>query len=238
MNKKFNTLLFQKFPRIIILKSYFRILTFSYICSAMLFSDTYLTIQTTSEAIFRDRASKFIGIAVPVTTEAEMKQALEVVRKKYFDATHHCYAFRLGPDKTMYRSNDDGEPSGTAGRPILGQIQSKDLTNLLVVVVRYYGGTKLGVPGLINAYKTAAKEALDAANIIEKTVQDIYEVSFRYKQMNDVMRILKDEHLTQLSHQFDSDCVIKFSVRKQHSPRIADLLSKLKDVTVNFITTV
>jgi uncharacterized YigZ family protein len=204
----------------------------------MLFTDTYLTIQTTSEAIFRDRASKFIGIAVPVNTEAEMKQALDDIRKKYFDATHHCYAFRLGADKTVFRSNDDGEPSGTAGRPILGQIQSKDLTNLLVVVVRYYGGTKLGVPGLINAYKTAAKEALEANSLVEKTVQDIYEVFFPYTQMNDVMRILKDEYLTQLSHQFDTDCIIKFSVRQQHSPHIADLLSNLKDVKVNFITTV
>ena len=204
----------------------------------MLFTDTYLTIQNTSEGIFRDRASKFIGIAVPVCTEAEMKQALDDIRKKYFDATHHCYAFRLGADKTVFRSNDDGEPSGTAGRPILGQIQSKDLTNLLVVVVRYYGGTKLGVPGLINAYKTAAKEALDAAKIIEKTVQDIYEVFFRYEQMNDVMRILKDEHVSQLSHQFDTECIIKFSVRQQHVGRIVDMLGKLTDIKVNFVATV
>jgi uncharacterized YigZ family protein len=204
----------------------------------MLFTDTYLTIQSTSEGIFRDRASKFIGIAVPVTTEAEMKEALESLRKKYFDATHHCYAFRLGADKTVFRSNDDGEPSGTAGRPILGQIQSKDLTNILVVVVRYYGGTKLGVPGLINAYKTAAKEALDAAVIIEKTVQDIFEVFFKYEQMNDVMRILKDEHVSQLSQQFDSDCIIKFSVRQQQSGHIADGLAKIIEVKVNFITSV
>jgi uncharacterized YigZ family protein len=204
----------------------------------MLFSDTYLTVQKTSEGIFRDRASKFIGIVIPVTTEAEMKQALDGIRKKYFDATHHCYAFRLGADKTMFRSNDDGEPSGTAGRPILGQIQSKDLTNVLVVVVRYYGGTKLGVPGLINAYKTAAKEALEANTIIEKTVQDVYEVFFNYEHMNDVMRVLKDEHVTQLSHEFDTNCNIKFSVRQQHSGRIADILAKLKDVTVNFILTV
>jgi len=204
----------------------------------MLFTDTYLTIDRTSESTFRDRSSKFIGIAVPVSGEAEMKQALDVIKKKYFDATHHCYAFRLGADKTMFRSNDDGEPSGTAGRPILGQIQSKDLTNVLVVVVRYYGGTKLGVPGLINAYKTAAKEALEANTFVEKTVQDIYEVYFDYLQMNDVMRVLKDEHVTQLSHQFDTDCSIKFSVRQQHSGRIADVLSKLKDVKVTFVATV
>ena len=204
----------------------------------MLFTDTYLTIQITSEAIFRDRASKFIGIAVPVASEAEMKLALDAIRKKYFDATHHCYAFRLGADKSVFRSNDDGEPSGTAGRPILGQIQSKDLTNLLVVVVRYYGGTKLGVPGLINAYKTAAREALESNTIIEKTVQDVYEVFFNYNHMNDVMRVLKDEHVTQLSHQFDTDCVIKFSVRQQQAGRIADMLVKLKEVKVNFVATV
>ena len=204
----------------------------------MLFTDTYLTISQTSEGIFRDRASKFLGIAVPVTTEAEMKQALDVIRKKYFDATHHCYAFRLGADKTVFRSNDDGEPSGTAGRPILGQIQSKDLTNLLVVVVRYYGGTKLGVPGLINAYKTAAREALEANSIVEKTVQDIYEVFFKYDHMNDVMRVLKDEQVTQLSHQFDTQCVIRFSVRQQLAGRIADMLGKLKEVKVNFVATV
>jgi uncharacterized YigZ family protein len=204
----------------------------------MLFNDTYLTILTTSEAIFRDRGSKFIGIAVPVVSEAEMKQVLDGIRKKYFDATHHCYAFRLGADKTMFRSNDDGEPSGTAGRPILGQIQSKDLTNLLVVVVRYYGGTKLGVPGLINAYKTAAREALEANSIVEKTVQDVYEVFFAYAQMNDVMRVLKDEHITQLSQQFNIDCVIKFCVRQQHAGRIADVLAKLKEVKVNFVATI
>ncbi len=203
----------------------------------MLFTDTYLTISKTSESIFRDRASKFIGIAVPVRNEQEMKQALDVIKKKYFDATHHCYAFRLGADKTMFRSNDDGEPSGSAGRPILGQIQSKDLTNLLVVVVRYYGGTKLGVPGLINAYKTAAKEALEANTFVEKTVQDVYDVFFKYEQMNDVMRVLKDENVNQIAHQFDTDCVIKFSVRQQHVARITDVLAKIKDVKVRYVET-
>jgi len=203
----------------------------------MLFTDTYLTVAKTSESIFRDRASKFIGIAVPVSSEAEMKLALDGIRKKYFDATHHCYAFRLGADKTIFRSNDDGEPSGSAGRPILGQIQSKDLTNVLVVVVRYYGGTKLGVPGLINAYKTAAREAIEANSIVEKTVQDVYEVFFSYAQMNDVMRVLKDEHVSQLSHQFDTDCIIRFSVRQQHANRIADMLGKMKDIKVKFVET-
>jgi uncharacterized YigZ family protein len=200
----------------------------------MLFTDTYYSILAPSESVFRDRSSRFISIAMPVSSEQEIKQAMDAIKKKYFDATHHCYAFRLGADKSIFRSNDDGEPSGTAGRPILGQIQSKDLTNVLVVVVRYYGGTKLGVPGLINAYKTAAKDALAAAKIVEKTVQDVYDAEFDYLQMNDVMRVLKDEHVKQLSQNFDTHCSIRFSVRQQHSARIADLLSKIKEVKVKF----
>jgi len=204
----------------------------------LLFDDTYLTIETTSESIFRDRASKFIGMAIPVNNEQEMKQELEKIRKKYFDATHHCYAFRLGSDKTVFRFNDDGEPSGTAGRPIFGQIQSKDVTNVLVVVVRYYGGTKLGVPGLINAYKTAAKEAIESNRIVEKTVNDVYEVLFTYEQMNDVMRILKDDSVTQLAQTFDNDCRIEFSVRKLLAGKIYEKLALIKDVNVTYLRTV
>ncbi|HNW88401.1 MAG TPA: YigZ family protein [Bacteroidales bacterium] len=203
----------------------------------MLFEDTYFTIASTSESVFRDRSSRFIGLAVPVSNEQEMKLELEKIKKKYFDATHHCYAFRLGFDKTVFRFSDDGEPSGTSGRPIFGQIQSKDLTNVLVVVVRYYGGTKLGVPGLINAYKTAAKEALENNTIVEKTVNDVYEVLFTYEQMNDVMRILKDENIKQLSQNFDLNCKIEFSVRKLFAGKIYEKLSLIKGVTVNFIRT-
>ena len=204
----------------------------------MLFTDTYLTIAKPSEAIFRDRASKFIGIAMPVSSEQEMKQALEAIKKKYFDATHHCYAFRLGFDKTAFRFNDDGEPSGTAGRPIFGQIQSKDVTNVLIVVVRYYGGTKLGVSGLINAYKTAAKDALEANTIIERTVNDVYEVFFDYAQMNDVMRILKDENVEQCAHVFDTECRIEFRVRKLYTERITGMFTHLKDVRLTYINTI
>lgn len=203
----------------------------------MLFEDTYYTIASTSESVFRDRSSRFIGLAVPVSNEQEMKTELEKIKKKYFDATHHCYAFRLGFDKTVFRFSDDGEPSGTSGRPIFGQIQSKDLTNVLVVVVRYYGGTKLGVPGLINAYKTAAKEALENNTIIEKTVNDVYEVLFTYEQMNDVMRILKDDHIKQLSQNFDLNCKIEFSVRKLYAGKIYEKLGLIKGVTVNFLRT-
>ncbi len=204
----------------------------------MLFEDTFFTVANVSEGVFRDRGSRFIGVAVPVGNETEMKQELEQLRKKYFDATHHCYAFRLGYDKSVYRFNDDGEPSGTAGRPIYGQILSKDLTNVLVVVVRYYGGTKLGVPGLINAYKTAAKDALDNNRIIEKTVNDVYMVVFSYEQMNDVMRILKDDHIKQLSQSFDNECAIEFSVRKLYSGKTYEKLSLLKGVEVTFLRTV
>jgi len=203
----------------------------------MLFEDTYLTITEPSESVFRDRSSRFIGLAVPVGNEAEMKQELEQIRKKYFDATHHCYAFRLSFDKSVYRFSDDGEPSGTAGRPIFGQIQAKDLTNILVVVVRYYGGTKLGVSGLINAYKTAAKEALEHNRIVERTVNDVYEVLFTYEQMNDVMRVLKDDDIKQLSQNFDLKCRIEFSIRKLHAGKVYEKLTHIRGVTVSFLRT-
>lgn len=203
----------------------------------MLFTDTYKTITNRSLGTFRDRASKFIGIAVPVINEDEVKEHLAIIKKEYFDATHHCYAYQLGFDKSAYRINDDGEPSGTAGRPIFGQIQSKDLTNILIVVIRYYGGTKLGVSGLINAYKTAAKEALESANIIEKTIKDVYELGFAYDKMNDVMKVLKDENVEQHFHHFELDCKIVFSVRKSESDKIYETFSKMKDTTLKFVRT-
>ena len=203
----------------------------------MLFTDTYKTIKSRSQATFRDRASKFIAIAAPVSTEDEVKEFLTSIKKEYFDATHHCYAYQLGFDKSAYRINDDGEPSGTAGRPIFGQIQSKDLTNVIVVVIRYYGGTKLGVSGLINAYKTATKEALDTAEIIEKTVKDVYELCFIYDRMNDVMKVLKDENADQQYHHFELDCKIVFSVRKSDSDKIYETFGKMKDVLLKYLRT-
>ena len=203
----------------------------------MLFTDTYKTIKSRSQATFRDRASKFIAIAAPACNEDEVKEFLTSIKKEYFDATHHCYAYQLGFDKSAYRINDDGEPSGTAGRPIFGQIQSKDLTNVIVVVIRYYGGTKLGVSGLINAYKTATKEALDEAEIIEKTVRDLYELCFVYDRMNDVMKVLKDENADQQYHHFELDCKIVFSVRKSDSDKIYDIFGKMKDVSLKYLRT-
>ena len=156
----------------------------------MLFDDTYKTIAKPSEGTFKDRGSKFIGYAYPVTSESEVKNILGLLRADHSKARHFCWALRLSPDRSVFRLNDDGEPSGTAGRPILNCLLSADVTNILIVVVRYFGGTLLGVPGLINAYKTAAQEAIKTAEVVEKTVNDIYRLKFEYLQMNEVMKII------------------------------------------------
>lgn len=197
--------------------------------------DTYKTIKTTSEGIYKEKGSKFLAFAIPVTTEAEIKTHLEKIKKEYYDARHHCYAYILGHDKATYRLNDDGEPSGTAGRPIHGQLLSKDLTNVLVVVVRYFGGIKLGVSGLITAYKAASKDALDNAEVVEKTVNEIYRVDFEYPLMNDVMRLLKDEGLDQFNQRFEMNCSLEFSVRKSKSPRVTEAFEKIRGVTLTFL---
>lgn len=203
----------------------------------MLFDDTYKTIASASEGQFKDRGSKFLAYAYPVSTEAEVKEMLSLLKKEHFNAVHHCYAFRLGPDKQHFRSNDDGEPSGTAGKPILGQIQSNDLTNILVVVVRYFGGTLLGVPGLIAAYKSATAEAIANAKIIEKTVDEVYELHFPYAAMNDVMRIMKDEALKQWDQDFQLDCRLLFSVRKNDADRVGEALRKIGELKIRFVET-
>ncbi len=203
----------------------------------MLFEDTYKTIKTRSEGIYKEKGSKFIAVALPVTTEKEVKEALASLRKEYYDARHHCYAYIVGFDKSAYRINDDGEPSGTAGRPIHGQLMSKDLTNTLVVVIRYFGGTKLGVSGLINAYKTATKEALEANQILEKVVSDIYEITFDYLQMNDVMKLLKDENLRQFMQKFETTCSLQFSVRKNDSSRLYESFRKIENLSIKFVRT-
>lgn len=199
-----------------------------------LFEDTYLTISKPSEGLFKDRGSKFIAYAYPVTTEAEVKKHLETLRKEHFSARHHCFAFRLGPDKNAWRANDDGEPSNSAGKPILGQIQSKDLTNVLIVVVRYFGGTLLGVSGLINAYRGAAADALANAEIIEKQVQDVYEVNFTYAAMNDVMKIIKDEGMDVISQDFGLECRLEFAVRKSKADHVAGLFSKIDNLEIAY----
>ena len=160
-----------------------------------MFDDTYKTLAAPAEGIYKEKGSKFLAFAYPVHTVEEVKVHLEQLRKDYFDARHHCYAYILGPRKDAFRANDDGEPSGTGGRPIHGQLLSADLTDTLIVVVRYFGGILLGASGLANAYKTAARDAIDHATIIEKTIDCCYRLSFAYEGMNDVMRILKDYDL-------------------------------------------
>ncbi|MFH1119773.1 MAG: YigZ family protein [Bacteroidota bacterium] len=192
----------------------------------MLFDDTYRTITTRSTGLYKEKGSKFIGIALPVSDESEVKFSLDQIRKDYYDARHHCFAYVLGFDKSSFRMNDDGEPSGTAGRPIHGQIQSNDLTNVLIVVVRYFGGIKLGVSGLINAYKSASMDALAQAEIVEKTVNEIYELRFNYDSMNDIMKIVKDDGLQLLSTQFDMECNLIYKIRKREADRVNEKFRK------------
>lgn len=198
-------------------------------------TDTYLTIAKASEGLYKDKGSKFIAYAYPVFTEGEIKEILGEIKKNHHNARHHCYAWRLGADMERYRANDDGEPSGTAGRPILGQIRSKKLTNILIVVVRYFGGTLLGVSGLIKAYGTAAEDALEQAEITECVVEDLLEVKFEYSAMNDVMTIIKDDNLEQLETQFELSCRIVLAVRQSLSGTITDKLSSLEQTKVECI---
>jgi uncharacterized YigZ family protein len=201
----------------------------------MLFEDTYKTIEKVSKGLFKDRGSKFIALAYPVNSEEEAKLLLVNIRKEYHDACHHCYAYRIGFDKLIYRTNDDGEPSGTAGKPIYNQILSKDLTNIFIVVVRYFGGTLLGIPGLINAYKSAVLDALNNAHIVTKTVNDVYEIVYDYPVMNDVMKIIKDNGIEIISTDFVSKCKVVFSIRKNNSSTIYDLMKKLDSVRINYL---
>ncbi|MEO5645052.1 MAG: YigZ family protein [Bacteroidia bacterium] len=203
----------------------------------MLFSDTYLTIEKACEGIYKDRGSKFLAFIFPVKKEEELKAHLQQLRKEHPGANHHCYAFRLGADKLLFRANDDGEPSGTAGKPILGQIQSNDLTSVLIVVVRYFGGSLLGVPGLIAAYRGAAADAIANANIIERQVLEVYELHFPYSAMNDVMKILKDENLSQWNQDFQLECKLNFSVRKNDADIILARFRALEGTSANYIQT-
>ena len=176
-------------------------------------SDTYKSISAPVRGIYKELGSKFLAFAWPVETEEEIKSILSEIRKEYFDARHHCYAWRLGLTGEPYRMNDDGEPSSTAGRPIHGQLLSQELSDILVVVVRYFGGTKLGVPGLIRAYKSATQDALANATVIEKIAGEHFSLTFDYLQMNDVMKVLKDMGITPLKQEFDLRCKMEVRVR-------------------------
>ncbi|GAB2980038.1 YigZ family protein [Mucilaginibacter puniceus] len=200
----------------------------------MLFDDTYRTIRHPSEGLFKDKGSKFLAFAYPITAEADIKPIIAKLKDEHPKANHHCWAMRLTPDRSVFKLNDDGEPSGTAGRPILNILLSRDLTNVLVVVVRYFGGTLLGVPGLINAYKQATEDAINHATVIEKTVNDIYTINFNYLQMNDVMRLVKDENISTIYQQFDNNCTLQVSVRKMQVNAVLDKLHKLDGVVVKY----
>lgn len=200
----------------------------------MLFDDTYLTIAKPSEAIFRDRGSKFLCFTYPIRSDAEIREIITKLKAEHPKANHHCWAMRLSPDRSVFRVNDDGEPSGTAGRPILNVLLSKNITNVLVIVVRYFGGTLLGVPGLINAYKTATEMALAEAKVIEQTIQDVYTISFNYLQMNEVMKVIKDETLSLINQQFDNDCAITLAVRKTQVNRMLDKLQNISGLKAKF----
>lgn len=200
-----------------------------------MFEDTYKTLQHESQGIYTEKGSKFIAFALPVTTEEEIKGKLAEIKKKYYDARHHCYAYILGPDKAVFRMNDDGEPSSTAGRPIYGQLLSHDITNVLIVVVRYFGGTKLGVPGLINAYRTAAKDAIEANTIIEKTIDETYEIRFDYAAMNPVMQILKHDGIKINGQSYEDRYILNFTLRRRDADRILEALRKIPGLKVQFL---
>lgn len=204
----------------------------------MLFDDTYRTIGQPSESSFRDRGSKFLAFAYPINSEQEIRDIVAKLKHEHPKANHHCWALRWSTDRSVFRLNDDGEPSGTAGRPILNTLLSRDLTNVSVVVVRYFGGTLLGVPGLINAYKTATEQALDNAPIVEKTVNDVYEITFGYAQMNDVMRVIKENDLQVLGQHFDNICTIKVSIRKRHVEQALAYLQKILLAEMKYVYTI
>jgi len=197
--------------------------------------DTYLTINDKGEGLYKEKGSKFIALAFPVTTEDEIKVILANLRKEYHDARHYCYAYQLGADKKKFRVNDDGEPTNSAGQPILGQIKSNNLTNIVVIVIRYFGGKLLGVGGLINAYRTAAANALSDTKIITKTVNDLYELSFAYTIINDVMRLIEEEKLTIVEQTFEADCTIRIGVRLSKSEVIKKRIDKSPEVTIKYI---
>ena len=198
--------------------------------------DTFKTITSpSSEILFKEKNSKFFGYAFPITSEYEIKSILFNLRKQHFGAGHFCYAFQLGTETLFFRINDDGEPNNSAGMPIYGQIQSFSLTNILVVVVRFFGGVKLGVGGLITAYKTAAQMALEETVIIEKTIDIHYEISFDYKNMNKVMRIIKEKNLVILSQQMEERCQIQISTRKKNAEIIFDIFTNLFEIEIKKI---
>jgi uncharacterized YigZ family protein len=199
-------------------------------------NDTYKTISTASEEVlYKEKNSKFFGYAFPVSNEEEIKEHLDRLRKEHFSARHWCYAYQIGTEKIQYRANDDGEPNNSAGIPIYGQIQSFEVTNVLIVVVRYFGGVKLGVGGLITAYKTAAQMAMENAEIIECTIDKNFIISFGYANMNKVMRIIKEKNLQIISQKMEMDCEIQISIRKKNVQKLLDTFENLYEIKLTEI---
>lgn len=198
--------------------------------------DTYRTIaEPSNEVLFKEKNSKFFGYAFPIQNEEEVKLYLEQLKKQHFSARHWCYAYQIGTDKISYRANDDGEPNNSAGMPIYGQIQSFELTNVLIVVVRYFGGVKLGVGGLISAYKTAAQMTLENAILIEKTIDVHFQLFFEYKNMNKVMRIIKEKNLEIIHQELTENCILTIATRKKNAEKVFDIFSNLFEVVVKTI---
>ncbi len=196
--------------------------------------DTYKTISKPSEGdLFKDKNSKFYGYAFPVTNEDQIKTHLEALKKEHYSARHWCYAYQLGTETTQYRANDDGEPNNSAGMPIYGQIQSFDVTNILIVVIRYYGGVKLGVGGLINAYRTGAHLALEAAEIVKRTINQEFQLTFAYKNMSKVMRILRENQVEIKNQTLELNCLLEISVRKSNSSKILKLFNQFFGVEID-----
>jgi uncharacterized YigZ family protein len=195
--------------------------------------DTYKTIEISVENIlFKEKNSKFFGFAFPVTSEIEVKTHLENLKAEHFSARHWCYAYQIGTENIKFRANDDGEPSNSAGMPIYGQIQSFEITNILVVVIRYFGGVKLGVGGLISAYKTSAQLTLNEANIIEKTIDKHFKITFDYKNMNKVMRIIKEKNIQIVHQKMELNCEIEITSRKKNAEEIVDIFNALFEIEI------
>ena len=198
--------------------------------------DSYKTIlQASKEGLFKDKGSKFYGYAFPVTNEEEIKEKIELLKKQHYNARHWCYAWQLGKKYDHYRANDDGEPSNSAGMPIYGQLQSFNVTNVLVVVVRYFGGTKLGVGGLIKAYKNGAKLALENSIIIHKTIDEVFLIKFEYPEMNTIMRIIKDENISIINQKMELDCQFIISIRKKEAIRIFKIFENTYKVSIKVV---
>lgn len=200
-------------------------------------SDIYKTIKMPAEGIFKDRGSRFIAYACQIKNAEEIKPVIDSIRKEHHDARHHCFAYMIGSERDTWRANDDGEPSGTGGKPILGQINSSGLTNILIVVSRYFGGTLLGVSGLINAYRSAAASAIENAEIIDCYVYDYYEIIYPYIAMNDVMKILKEESINQSDQHFELECKIKIWFRASLRDKILERLNRVEGLSYRYLET-